>query len=152
MFNEAHWHLVFNHFPIMGSFFGTLVLGGGIIAKNKSVRITAFLIIIFSALMAVPAFLTGEGASEIIKELDGMNPEVIENHENLAEISIWSVQILGLLAIFAIYSEQAIHKTSRILTLICFVFSLFNMALLTRVGNTGGEIRHSEIRNDQPLP
>ncbi|WP_157618297.1 hypothetical protein [Spirosoma spitsbergense] len=35
--NGAHWHLLVNHFPIIGSLIATTVLGFGLFRRNESV-------------------------------------------------------------------------------------------------------------------
>ena len=51
----AHAHLLFNHFPIIGSILSVLVLLAGFIIKNGIVKKTAMAMIVFTAVMTVPA-------------------------------------------------------------------------------------------------
>ncbi|MGB3588726.1 MAG: hypothetical protein WBA23_19420 [Tunicatimonas sp.] len=44
--NDVQIHLALNHFPIIGTLFGTVLLGVGILGKNKSL-LNAGLIILF---------------------------------------------------------------------------------------------------------
>ena len=62
--NEAHWHLVFNHLPIIVPLIGLLVMIGGHIFQVDAVKRTAYIIFIGGALCPMPAFATGEEKEE----------------------------------------------------------------------------------------
>lgn len=149
--NEAHIHLLVNHFPIMGSFFSLILLGAGFILKNATIRKTAYSVLIFSALMTLPAFFSGEGAEEIVEELPGMSHDVIHEHEETAELALWISQLAGIAAAFALYFEIVLHRLSRIVSIITLVLNLVLFGSMTRTGNTGGKIRHPEI-DETTLP
>ncbi len=50
--NEAHLHLVVNHFPIIGTILGLGILVVGLLLKNNSVKNTAFFLFIVAAIFA----------------------------------------------------------------------------------------------------
>jgi uncharacterized membrane protein len=79
--NDAHLHLVFNHFPIIVPIVGILILIVGLFVKSDSVIRTAFGIFILGALMTFPAMYTGEGAEEIAEKLPDVTDAIIEAHE-----------------------------------------------------------------------
>ena len=54
--NEAHFHLVVNHLPIVGILIGLLVLVTGFILKKPEVKVTALGIFVFSGLASIAAF------------------------------------------------------------------------------------------------
>lgn len=145
--NQAHLHLLFNHLPIMGTLFGLLVLAGGFIAKNHSVKRTALGIFVLSGLCAIPAFLTGEGAEEMVESLPGVTENLVEAHADLADIFLWVAGALGLLSLVTFIADLKASKVAPILYGITFVAALGTMALAKQVGTTGGEIRHTEIRS-----
>lgn len=149
--NEAHIHLLVNHFPIMGSFFSLILLGAGFILKNATVRKTAYSVLLFSSLMTLPAFFSGEGAEEIVEEIPGMTHDIIHDHEETAELALWISQLAGIAAAFALYFEITLHRLSRVVSIITLVFNLALFGSMTRTGNTGGKIRHPEI-NDSSVP
>ena len=49
--NDAHLHMLVNHFPIIGLFFGFLILLFGIIKVNVTLKSTAYIIFIFCMIM-----------------------------------------------------------------------------------------------------
>ena len=75
--NDAHLHLLVNHFPIIGTIFGLGILIAGIIFKNNAVKNVSYVIFIVTAIFALIAMSTGEGAEEIVetKKLLGLNPD-----------------------------------------------------------------------------
>ncbi len=145
---DAHWHLVFNHMPIMGAFFGLLILAAGIFLKQPIIRKTAYCVLIFSSLLTLPAFFTGEGAEEMIEELPGVSHHLIHEHEESAEFALWLSEILGILAFVALYFEQTKHKLAGTLSIVTLIFNLGTFVSMSLVGNSGGEIRHPEIRKE----
>lgn len=74
--NSAHLHLLINHFPIIGSIIGGFVLGYGIWSKSIQTKIAAYYVLLASTAGAVIAYLTGEGAEEIIENVQGISKEM----------------------------------------------------------------------------
>ncbi|MEM9674695.1 MAG: hypothetical protein AAF992_19025, partial [Bacteroidota bacterium] len=67
--NDAQIHLALNHFPILGTLFGTVILGFGVFRKNKSLLDTGLIILFLMTLITIPVYISGEGAEEIVEEL-----------------------------------------------------------------------------------
>jgi hypothetical protein len=145
--NDAHLHLLFNHLPIVGSLIGLLILAAGIFLKQPLVRKTAFAVLIFSALVTLPAFFTGEGAEEIVEELPGISHNLIHEHEEAAELALWLSEALGIIALIAFYLEHIQHKFSGMANFFTLIFSIGTFVSFAKTGNTGGEIHHPEINN-----
>jgi len=146
--NEAHFHLVVNHLPMVGVLVGFLVLVSGYITKNRQVRTTALGIFIFSALTAIAAFYTGEGAEDIVENLPGISETIIHNHEEVAELFFTMMLVLGgasLLTLFFQFKKLPFVKYGFVLVLL---LSIGCIVISKNVGTSGGEIRHIEIRSD----
>lgn len=145
--NQAHLHLLFNHLPILGTLFGILILAGGFLLKNNTVKRTALGIFVLSALCAIPAYLTGEGAEEIVEGLPGVSENLMEAHEDLANIFLWMVGALGLFSLATFYADFKSKKIAATLYALTLVAAIGTMVFAQRVGSSGGEIRHTEIRS-----
>jgi len=146
--NDAHLHLVVNHLPIVGVLIGFLVLLAGLIMKKPQIKNTALGIFIFSALTAIAAFLTGEGAEEIVENLPGISETLIHKHEDYAELFLTMMLILGgvsLITLFLQYKKLPFSKYGFVLILL---LSMVTMGIAKYVGTSGGEITHIEIRSD----
>ena len=71
--NDTHYHLIVNHLPIVGLLIGILVLIAGLVFNKTEVKLTALGILIFSAITSIAAFYTGEGAEDILENLEGIS-------------------------------------------------------------------------------
>lgn len=149
--NGAHLHLILNHFPIVGLFFGLAILGAGIAMKQELLRKTAYVIFIFVALINIPVFLSGEEAEDIVEAM-GISHDLIHEHEEIAEMAIWLVNALGLLALAALWMTVKKKPLANALAFLTLLFSIGVLAVMGKVGATGGEIRHEEIRKDFVVP
>lgn len=146
--NDAHFHLVVNHLPIIGVLIGFLVLSAGLILKKIQIKNTALGIFIFSALTAVIAFLTGEGAEEIVENLPSISETLLHKHEEYAELFLTMLLILGsvaLITLFLQYKKLSFYKYGFIAV---FLLSLTSLVISKYVGTSGGEITHIEIRSN----
>jgi hypothetical protein len=149
--NDAHFHLMVNHLPIVGVLIGFLALLGSYILKSPQGKITALGIFIFSALTAIVAFYTGEGAESIVENLPGISETFIHKHEEQAELFLSLVLLLGstsLLTLFFQFKKPPFAKYGFILVL---VLSISALAISKSVGTSGGEITHIEIRSDNQV-
>ena len=144
--NQAHLHLLLNHLPILGTVFGLLILAGGFFLKNNTVKRTALGMFVLSALFAIPAYLTGEGAEEVVENLPGVSENLMETHEELAGIFLWMVGVLGLFSLVTFYFDFKSKKIAPTLYALTFVAAIGTLVFAQKVGSSGGEIRHTEIR------
>lgn len=147
--NEAHWHLVVNHLPIIFPIVGVIVLVTGLISKSEAVKRTAYLVFIIGALSAIAAMNTGEGAEDLVEKISGVSENYIEEHEESAETFALLSYFLGglsLLGLWASFKKKAFSNITAIGTLI---FALVILFFGKETGTTGGEIRHTEIRSEK---
>ena len=145
--NDAHLHMVFNHFPIIGLFFGIGILAFGIIKKQTILVNTAYVIFIFCMIMAKATMMTGEGAEEIVEEL-GVSHEIIHEHEEIAETFKKVLYGLGILSILGLVVNLKKHSKAAIVSYVVLVLAIGSAILSKNVGTSGGEIRHTEIREN----
>lgn len=146
--NDAHFHLVVNHLPIVGVLIGFLVLLVGLIMKKPEVKNTALGIFIFSALTAIAAFLTGEGAEEIVENLPGISETLIHKHEEYAELFFTLMQVLGGLSLITLFLQYKKLPFSKYGFMLILLLSMVSMGVAKYVGTSGGEITHIEIRSN----
>ncbi|OQA08296.1 MAG: hypothetical protein BWY67_01537 [Bacteroidetes bacterium ADurb.Bin397] len=145
----AHAHLLFNHFPIIGSILSVLVLLAGFIIKNGIVKKTAMAMIVFTAVMTVPAFLTGEPAEEVLEAINQAPDAIIHEHEEIAETFAKLSLLLGAISLFGFWTSLKQKSFAKIISYVTLVFALVVMFFAQQTGTTGGEIRHTEIRANQ---
>lgn len=146
--NNAHYHLVVNHLPIITPFLGAMILLGGIILKNNTVKKTALVVFIFGSITTFLAMYTGDGAEEIVEKIQGVSEDLIKNHEELAERFALTNYFLGLMSLIGLWigwkKESFFNSISALVLAVSFVV----IFLAKQTGTSGGEIMHPEIRTD----
>ena len=146
--NWAYVHVIINHFPIVGVIIGTVILIAGMVFKNEGIKISGLGTIVFAALMAVVTDLTGDPAKEAVKGLPDVVQSLVNKHEDIASIALFLIIPAGLMAALTLYSIWKKEKSVNFLLIITLVLSLVSCGAMTYVGRTGGQIRHTEFRND----
>ena len=144
--DTTHLHLLLNHFPIIGTLIGTVLLLYGIWKKNISIQQISLATIFVMALIAIPVFLTGEPAEDKIENLPGVVESIIEQHEEMAEIALWTMLAAGLISGITIALQLLNNKMAKSFVMISMLISLVSFGLMARTGYLGGQIRHTEIR------
>lgn len=146
--NDAHLHMVVNHFPIIGGIFGLGILISSLILKNKTIQNVAYVLFIVSAIFGAISMSTGEGAEEIVENLPNVTHQIIHEHEEMAEKLAIVLYVLGTVSLIGFYLNIKNHQKSTIISYIVVFMSLVSIYLGKQTGTTGGEIRHTEIRSD----
>lgn len=146
--NNAHFHLLVNHFPIVGVVIGFLVLVGGLLLKKNDIKNTALVIFIGSSLLAIVAFLTGEGAEEIVEKLPTISETLIHKHEEYAELFLTMLLILGGISIVTLFLNYKKSQFTNYGFICVLLLSIGSIGTSKYVGTSGGEITHIEIRSD----
>lgn len=146
--DATHLHLALAHFPIIGTIIGTAILAYGLIIKNFEIQKLAMKTFVVMALSTIPVFLTGEESVGSLEHLQGFSERLIDEHEDLAQISIWLMGALGVLALFSYYAILKKLSIAKIIAIITMILSLVTFGVFAQVGNLGGQIRHSEIRSE----
>ncbi|WP_309641563.1 hypothetical protein [Flavobacterium sp.] len=144
--NDAHWHLVVNHFPIIGTIFGLGILIAGLVLKNKITINIAYIIFIVAALFAFASMSTGEGAEEMVEDLPNIGKQIIHNHEEMAEKLALILYALGAISIVGLVLNIKNHSKANLITYLALVVGIAATYLGKEAGTTGGEVRHTEIR------
>ena len=146
--DSTHLHLLVNHFPLVGMSIGTLTLIYATFANNtRTVRNVALMIILFSAVAAIPAYFSGEGAEDTVENIAGINERYIEQHEDSGKLFAISIFVIGAFSLLILIFERLRKKENKYLGYAFLFGCLVVCGLAIKAGNTGGEIRHDEIRS-----
>jgi hypothetical protein len=144
MVNAAYVHVALNHVPVLGTVFGLLLLAAAVARRNQTLLRSGWVTLAIVALVAVPVYLTGEGAEEIVEGDPAVSHDAIEAHEELALVALVGLEALGLLALAALVLSRRgpapawLGPTSLVLAL-----AVAGLMLLT--AERGGRINHPEI-------
>ena len=144
--NDAHIHLLVNHFPIIGMIFGFGILIAGIIFRNNAVINVSYFIFIVAAILAFISISSGEGAEDLVEDLPNVGKQIIHEHEEFAEKLALVLYILGAVSLYGLYANLKNHSKAKLTSYLALVIAIVGVVLAKSVGTSGGEIRHTEIR------
>lgn len=144
--NAAHLHLMLNHVPVLGTLIALLLLITALVEKSADLRRAALALFVGVALMAVPVFLSGEPAEELVERLPGVTTQQIDRHEDAATQALIAVGVVGLLAIGALVATRRSARAARALTVATLAAGIVTSGFMTRAALLGGQVRHSEIQ------
>jgi uncharacterized membrane protein len=143
----AHIHLLLNHIPILGTIFAFCLLLLAYIKNSnelKQVSLGAFVVVMF---ITIPAFLSGTGAAQKIKDEPAISMDMINTHQGAAMLAFLFMLITGGFALVGWWQSQRESRPRPWIMGAVILFSVITMGQMARTGNLGGEIRHPEIRS-----
>jgi len=146
--NWAHVHIGINHAPVIGIIFAFLLLIWGMMKRSEEVKRISLGIFVIIALIAIPVYITGGGAEEVVKHLPGVSESVIEKHEESAFSTFIMVEVLGLLTLGGLFLYRRPQNFSTWFVILSLTLSILVGGLMVRTANLGGQIRHTEIRSE----
>lgn len=143
--NTSQVHLALTHVPVILSLTGLVVLVVSLFIKNQTVTRVAFYILLVAGLLTIPVFLSGEGAEEIVENLPGVSEPLIEEHEELARLTLYAVMLAAAGSLIGLFRFKPAFRKA----IYYFVLgaAIMTSALMAQTAHLGGQIRHSEIRN-----
>ncbi|MGA9637762.1 hypothetical protein [Flavobacterium sp.] len=145
--NDAHLHLMVNHFPILGLIFGFGILISGLVFRNNGIKNTAYSLFVVSAIFAFLSMYTGEGAEELVEDMPNIGHHIIHEHEEYAEKLALILYVLGALSIYGFYLNVKTHSRARLVSIIILFVAGIGLIFALKTGTSGGEVRHTEIRD-----
>ena len=144
--SAAHWHLMLNHIPLLGLFFGAVLLAYGLWRGSEDVQKASLGLLAVAGLSALAVYLTGEPAEEVVEGLAGVSHDAIEAHEEGALYALIAGLATGVAALGTLlygWGRRALARWTVVLTLVLAVVST---GLLGYTANLGGKISHPELR------
>ncbi|NID10298.1 hypothetical protein [Fibrivirga algicola] len=142
--NGADWHLLVNHFPIIGGLLATIVLGFGLFRRNGAIVNLGFGLFLLISVCTAITNQTGESAEHYLKSINALDRVRLHEHEEAADIANIGMYLTGLLSLLALVWQRA--KQWAWLPMLVFVLSLITFGLMANVGRLGGLIMHRELR------
>lgn len=150
MINAAHLHLVLNHFPVIGSAIAIFVLLIGLIKKSDDVKKVSVLILILTAIVTIPVYLSGEDAEEMVEgNYEDVDEEYIHAHEDFALYSFIAMDIAGAIALVSMFLFKKPKTLPNSYSYFFLAVLIIVNGMMAYTANLGGKIHHPEIREDK---
>jgi uncharacterized membrane protein len=143
--NGSHLHLLFTHLPIVGLGMAILINIYAIANKNKALYKLTLWGYVAIGIFSLLAYLTGDGAEEIIKTYPGITEDIIESHEQIALLFFIGMMAITAASLLGIYVTKTKESFLKKFNLLLLVAALLLSLLAIKTGATGGVIRHTEI-------
>src|SRR5579863_6663633 len=147
--NLPHVHLLLNHFPIIGTIIALGVFLYGLIGRSNELKKAGLVILTGIALLAIPTFMSGNGAADKLSKLPGISMNAIAAHNNAAVVSIFFMEFTGLFAWLGLWQYRRFASARTWTTATVTVLALVTVYFMAVTGTTGGQIRHAEILTAQ---
>ena len=137
--NLAHVHLLLNHVPTIGFGFGIGLLAASLVRDSADLRRASYVVFFVVALVAIPAYLSGNAADFVLRTQRELLEDVVTAHQNAAMLALIPMEIVGLVSWLALWQSRRWHQPA------VLALSIVTFVLMARAANIGGQIRHPEI-------
>lgn len=144
--NPAHIHLITNHIPVVGILLSTGVLAYGVLQQKEEIIRVALWLVVIVAILSNIAFLSGDGAADIVKKLPGISKDLIHAHEEAAEVAFTLLEISGGIALLSLLIWRRRPSLPRFAVWACLAMAVMSCGAVGLVANRGGQIHHPEIQ------
>ncbi len=144
--NAAHLHLLINHLPVVGLLFALGLLLAAQLRKSGELARAGIAAIVLVAAIAIPVYLTGEPAEEVVEDLPGISESAIEPHEEAALIGLISLEVLGALAVVGLVAFRDGNPGPRWYLPTLLALTLLVAGWFAWTANLGGRITHEVAR------
>jgi hypothetical protein len=109
----------------------------------------ALIFTVIVALWAIPSYLTGEPAEEIVEDMPGISEDLIHEHEEFAEKAFIFIEVVGGIALIALIGGRFNKKLGNTLAVFTLIGLIAGGGLIAWTANLGGKIHHQEIRGEK---
>jgi hypothetical protein len=145
-FNVAHLHLLLNHIPTVGSVVGLGLLLLALVRRNEHLQHAGLEVLFAIALLTLPAYMSGVGAHEKLRDQPEVSDNAIRAHHDAALAGFTVTEFAGFVAWIALWQSKRRGRAARGLVPAATLLTMVAIVLMARAATLGGEIRHPEIR------
>jgi uncharacterized membrane protein len=145
--NWAYLHLLTNHFPIMVTAFGILVLVCALVTRRRAIWMFTLATFAVAGLSAGPIYLFGDQAGDQVEALKVVDEHRIDAHEDAAEWALWVLLGMGVLSAYGFWRmrrKPESEQPPQWLQGVVILAVLLGMSVLTRTAYLGGKIAHGD--------
>ena len=142
--NAAHLHLIVNHLPLFAAMFGGLLMAAGLWRRSESLTRAGLMLGVVAGLGAGLASFSGERAEELVEGLQGVAEAAIEEHEEAAEVTLWTGIVFGAVSLLALLVPATRGRLARHTRRAALGLAVLTFVSAGWTANLGGRIRHRE--------
>ena len=149
--NLVHVHLWLNHLPILGTLIALALFVIALAFDRDDLKQAGLALFVLIALLSIPAYMSGNAAQNEIKDDPGYSMELIQAHQGSALVAFLFIELTGAVSLIGLWrfsrSEKNpwMERPAKWNLLAVLVLAIATSGVMAVAGNTGGEIRHSEI-------
>ena len=143
--SAADIHLALNHFPVVGVLIAAALMLASLVRKSPGLLKASLVSFVIVAAIAIPVYLTGEPAEEIVEHLAGVAHDTIEQHEDAALFAFIAMESLGALAILGLIFYRR-NRVPRWYALAVGALGVGATAWTLWTAALGGRISHPELQ------
>jgi hypothetical protein len=144
--NWPHVHLALNHVPVLGSLFLFLLLLVAVCRRSEELKRLSLQGLLLLAAISIPIKFTGDFAAQALAHQPGVESAFVNRHEQSADQATTGIFLLGLIALAGLIAARKLRPVPAWATTAALIASLVTFALMVRTAQSGGVIRHPEIR------
>lgn len=159
MDNDAHLHLLVNHFPIIAPILAVpLLVLTLILRKERGLLLASVFLLVATAIGGWLSVETGERAMDELDAAEGKKwyatydeTFAVGEHEERAEKAmpvVYATAALGLVVLFLAHRRKPEEPLGRLWIALLLLGAGATAGAMGWVGNAGGVIMHREIRGD----
>lgn len=146
-------HVFLNPLPVYGLSMGVLVLATGLFARSRAARNSGLGLIVLCAASAWPVLYFGQhGYNHLYPQLDTESQQWLNAHMQRAERFIYAFYLTALLGIAALVVQERFLRATKVLTLLTLAAAIASLGIGAWISRAGGEVSHSEFRNEEMPP
>ena len=149
--NLAHFHIMVNHVPSLGSILGLLLLALGIYKKDETIKQFAYFVLVLITMAVLPTYVSGAEAQRIVKTSASYSAGMVQLHQNLAMVTLLVMTFAGMFAWFGTWEIRRQKRSGSLTTAATLILTTAAVVLVLDTASIGGKINHSEIRDASDL-
>jgi uncharacterized membrane protein len=145
--NAAHLHLLISHAPMMAVISGLILLLLGLLKKSEELKQTSLLFFVLGGAAAVPAYLTGAPARDMLVKMPvPISVNITDQHGDVAILAFAAALVLGIVALSGLMRYRRGRSLPGLFLFVILVLALTTGAAMGWTSHLGGKIRHPELR------
>jgi hypothetical protein len=144
--NPAHYHLLLNHVPVLGSFFLALLLTIGLVKRSRELTRVALALTLLFPVATYVVTLTGDKAEDYLEDEAWFDKDRVHEHEERGEAALIASGVAGALALLALWVSRKGAVLKPAMTIVVLLAVLVSAGMMALTALEGGIIRHEEVR------